>query len=422
MKYCSRCLYPENHPLNITFNEDGICSGCLIHEEKDEIDWSKKKVRLKKILDGYKDKSKKSYDCIIPVSGGRDSYFIVHTIKKVFGLNPLLVSYNNHYNTPEGIRNLASLKTIFDCDLTTLTISPETVKKITKVSLLKMGSMYWHCLAGRTVYPVQIAARFKIPLIIWGAHQGCDQVGMFSHHDEVEMTRKYRKEHDLMGFEGEDLVDESMGLNYQDIRQYTYPHDKEIERVGVRGIYLSNFIRWDSKRQHENMIKDYSYEIYKQNRTFDTYNDVDCYHYSDLHDYIKFCKFGYAKVTDHASREIRLKRLTREEGIKLVKEYQDRVPKTLKLFADWLGVTETGLKYIIDLHRDKRLWKRDSNYQWVLNESIISSTDNKHVSRVGLKKVEECNFIKPEKNNHEKNYKYTLVGKGFKNLDHVLKK
>ena len=153
-----------------------------------------------------------------------------------------------HYNTPEGIRNLAYLRTLFDCDLLTMTVSPETVKKITRISLLKLGSMYWHCLAGQTVFPVQIAARFKIPLIIWGVHQGCDQVGMFSHLDEVEMARRYRKEHDLMNYEAEDLIDESMGLTYEDVRQYVYPHDKEIERVGVRGIYLSNYIRWDTKK------------------------------------------------------------------------------------------------------------------------------------------------------------------------------
>jgi hypothetical protein len=90
----------------------------------------------------------------------------------------------------------------------TLTVNPETVKKITRATIRKMGSIYWHCIAGQTVYPVQVAVKFKIPLIIWGAHQGLDQVGMFSHLDEVEMTRKYRKEHDLMGFEAEDLISE----------------------------------------------------------------------------------------------------------------------------------------------------------------------------------------------------------------------
>ena len=339
MKYCTRCLYPENHPLNIIFNEKGVCSGCLIHEEKDIIDWNEREIKLKTILNNYKNTSGKNYDCIIPVSGSRDSFFIVHMIKNVYGMNPLLVNYNKHYNTPTGIRNLSLLRTIFNSDIMTMTISPEILKKITKASLLKMGSIYWHCLAGTTVFPVQIASKLKIPLIIWGVHQGCDQVGMFSHLDEVEMTRKYRKNHDLMGFEAEDLVDETLNLNIEDVRQFIYPYDKEIEKVGIRGIYLSNYIRWDTKSQHEKMINLYSYETLDQNRTFDSYNDVDCFHYSDLHDYIKFCKWGYGKVTDHTSREIRLKRMTREEGVDLVREYQNKPIISLNLFNEWLGTT-----------------------------------------------------------------------------------
>ena len=359
MKYCTRCLYPGNHPLNITFDSKGVCSGCRIHEEKDSLNWSMREEKLKEILNQFKSKTNTQYDCIIPVSGARDSYFIVHLIKNVYKMKPLLVTYNKQYNTEIGIRNLAYLRTIFDCDLLTLTVNPDTVKKITKVSMQKMASMYWHCIAGQTVFPVQTAVRFKIPLIIWGAHQGIDQVGMFSHTDNVEMTRKYRKEHDLMGFEAEDMVSESMGLTIRDLAQYIYPHDKEIEKVGVRGIYLNNFIRWDTKAQHEKMIKLYDFETNDQLRTFDRYNDIDCFHYSDIHDYIKFLKYGYSKVLDHACREIRLKRLTREEGIELVRKYSLKAPQTMKIFSDWLNITEKGFHYFVDKYRNSEIWMKN---------------------------------------------------------------
>lgn len=201
MRICKRCLYTSNHPLGIMFDEDGVCSGCRVHEEKDFLDWSIRADMLRDILGQYKNISGNNYDCIIPISGARDSYFIVHTVKNVYGMNPLLVTYNKQYNTDVGIRNLANLRIHFNCDIMTLTVDPEKVKKITRATLRKRGSIYWHCLAGQTVFPVQIAVKFKIPLIIWGAHQGIDQVGMFSHLNEVEMTRKYRKEHDLMGLE-----------------------------------------------------------------------------------------------------------------------------------------------------------------------------------------------------------------------------
>ena len=414
MRYCKRCLYPENHPLGIVFDDQGVCSGCRIHDEKDIIDWKERGKKLREILNKFRNKDNKNYDCIIPVSGARDSYFIVHIIKNVYKMHPLLVSYNKQYNTKRGIRNLAYLRTIFGCDFNMLTVSPITVKKITRYTVKKMASIYWHCLAGQTVFPVQIAVRLKIPLIIWGVHQGCDQVGMFSHLDEVEMTRKYRKNHDLMGFEAEDLIDGKEGITENDVQAFKYPHDKEIEKVGVRGIYLGNYIRWDSKKQHELMIKLYGYETAEQRRTFDTYNDIDCFNYSDLHDYIKFLKWGYGKVTDQASREIRLKKLTRQEGVELVKKYQNILPseKSLKLFLDWLGMDEKDFFKYIDEKRDPRIWKKEKG-KWKLLDSIIDHVNDQGVDK-GLKKKENCKFIiTPARGLKSKEDKYVLIGRGW---------
>ncbi len=416
MKFCKRCLYPENHPLNIIFDENGICSGCRIHEEKDILDWTGRGHKLKKILNLYKNQSNNNYDCIIPVSGARDSYFIVHTIKNVYGMNPLLVTYNKQYNTDIGVRNLANLRRHFDCDIMTLTVSPETVKKITRATIRKMGSIYWHCIAGQTVYPVQVAVKFKIPLIIWGAHQGIDQVGMFSHEDEVEMTRKYRKEHDLMGFEAEDLISEFDNISEQDIVQFKYPDDKEIERIGVRGIYLNNYIRWDSKTQHEEMIKLYNYETALQTRTFDTYNDVDCFNYSDVHDYIKFIKHGYGKVFDHVSREIRLRHMTLEQGIDLINHYKLIKPQNLELFLNWIGITENSFNYLMDQHRNKKLWHRNENWDWELNYDLNKDIlkDELYLKAKLLIQKQFDNFIiTPVKKSSDKKDSYILIGKGY---------
>lgn len=414
MKYCTRCLYPANHPLNLTFDNQGVCSGCRVHEEKDRIDWEERKQKLIQIFDDYRVKTRSVPDCIIPVSGARDSYFIVHMVKNVFKMHPLLVTYNKHYNTQIGIRNLAYLRTLFGCDIMTMTVSPERVKRITRESLRKIGSIYWHCLAGQTVFPVQIAVKFKIPLIVWGAHQGIDQVGMFSHLDEVEMTRKYRKEHDLLGFEAEDLVKGADNLTIDNMEQFIYPHDKEIEAVGVRGIYLNNYMRWDSKAQHEFMINQYNYESAHQLRTFDTYNDVDCFHYSGIHDYIKFLKWGYGKVTDHACREIRLKRLTREEGMTLIEHYQNIQPKDLHLFLEWIGMTENEFWSHINRYRDPRIWGKGSDGEWELIDSVINHTKDPNIENVRLEKTGDCNFrITPLKDPKSLDDKYTLIGRGW---------
>ena len=413
--YCTRCLYPANHPLYITFDEQGVCSGCRVHEEKDRRDWRERLRSLQQLAREYRARSRSVHDCIVPVSGARDSYFVVHVVKHVLGLHPLLVSYNKHYNTQVGIRNLAYLRTLLGCDIMMMTVSPERVKRITRETLRLRGSMYWHCLAGETAYPVQTAVKFKIPLIVWGAHQGLDQVGMFSHLDEVEMTRKYRKEHDLMGLEADDLLAQSESvLSAADVAQFQYPHDKELEAVGVRGIYLNNYIRWDTKAQHEQMIRAYGYETSPQQRTFDAYNDVDSFHYAGLHDYIKFLKWGYGKATDHASREIRLRRLTREQGARLVRRYETVFPSDLDLFLDWIGLTQSDLTALLDRHRDARVWSQDEDGRWQLRDTVINHMTDPGVDDVRLAVVDTCEFNAGSRRGMAAtDDRYTLIGRGW---------
>lgn len=414
MIYCKRCLYPANHPLGLTFDASGVCSGCRVHEEKDALDWGARRERLRRLLESYRSRQRSVHDCVVPVSGARDSHFIVHTLKHEFGMHPLLVNYNAQWNTKVGIRNMAYLRSLTGCDIIQQTLSPAKVKKITRAALALRGSMYWHVLAGRTVFPVQMAVRFKIPLIVWGAHQGLDQVGMFSHTDEVEMTRKYRKEHDLMGIEAEDLARQRPELDSPDIEPFLYPHDKELAAVGVRGIYLGNFIRWDSKVQHEAMIRLYGYEAMRQQRTFDTYNDVDCWHYSGLHDYIKDLKWGYGKATDHACREIRLKRMTREEGIRLAAKYQDVKPGDALMFAQWLEMTPDELFAVLERHRNPTVWRSLGDGRHERIDSVVAHLDDPDVEAARLETKEDCAFaLPPWRDPAAVEDRYVLIGRGW---------
>lgn len=413
MRYCARCLYPENHPLGIVFDNEGVCSGCRVHEEKDSFDWKERSEFLKKIIAPYKSTTGRIYDCVVPVSGARDSYFILDYVVNKLKMHPLLVSYNKHYNTRLGIRNLTYLRSLVGADIMVCTVSPERVKRITRVTLRKLGSMYWHCLAGETVFPVRIAVKFRIPLIIWGHHQGLDQVGMFSHLDEVEMTRKYRKEHDLLGAEAHDLCVDADMLSLDDVEPYVYPHDKEIENIGLRGIYLGNYVRWDSKAQHERMISRYGYEVARQQRTFDTYNDVDSFHYSGIHDAIKFRKWGYGKVTDHACREIRLKRMTREQGIAMVRRYQDVEPADLPLFLEWIGMGREEFWGHVDRFRDPRAWERTDS-GWRQRDSVVNHADDPGVLAARLDVAGDPAFrLDPPRDPGAVEAGYVLVGRGW---------
>ena len=347
---CRRCLYRSDHPLGLVIDADGICSGCRIHEEKDQLDWNGRWEELKQIVAPYRTRDSRNHDCIVPVSGAGDSHFIVHTVVNQLKLKPLLVTHNRYYNTPLGIRNLANLRRKFDVDILIQNINPNSVKAIIRTTLRRLGSFHWPAIAGQTVFPVQTAVSHKIPLIIWGAHQGLEQVGMFSHLHNVEMTRRYRKDHDLMGMEADDLLSIFDNLREEDIWQYRYPNWNDLNSVGVRGIYLGNYMRWDPLAQHHEMVKLFDYESAKQNRTFDTYDHIDDWHYADTHDWIKTLKHGYGKAVDHACREIRHGRISREEGIQLVKKYQARQPKKQGMLLEWLELDETGWDFVFKQH------------------------------------------------------------------------
>lgn len=408
IQFCKRCLYSNQHPFGITFDHFGICSGCRVHEEKDSLDWKFRWAKLEKIVNDYKCKNGKNYDCIVPVTGANDSYFILHIVKNIIGLNPLLVTYNKYFNTQLGIRNLANLRIKFNCDILIQNVNPLTVKKITKSTLRRFGSIYWPILSGSTVFPVQTAVKYKIPLIIWGAHQGTEQVGMFSYEHEVEMTRRYRKDHDLMGMEADDLISPFDTIREEDIWQYRYPSDSDLHAIGVRGIYLSNFVRWDIKQQQEDMIKLYDFKTSKFNRTFDTYDHTDCYNYMGLHDLLKFYKLGYSKVTDHASREIRFGRITRNQGINFVQNYEKNTTPNLELFCDWLGLNSQALNLVIDQFKNPNFWTEKENKIWEvksLSDMMVDFDSSNDESNI--------NFISSSELNMGKEDRYIIIGKGF---------
>jgi N-acetyl sugar amidotransferase len=385
MRYCRRCLYPENHPFGIGFDAQGICTGCRVHEEKDKLDWVAREKKLATLLAGYRGQGRARHDCVVPVSGGRDSFFIVHLLRKVYGLNPLLVAYNRHYNSRAGIFNIAHLRTVLGCDIHTLTLDPRQVKRVMRTTLDRIGSFHWHALAGQSAFPVQTAVRAGIPLVIWGAHQALDQVGMFSHLDEVEMSRRYRREHDLMGLEAEDLMDEG-DLSPADLEPFFYPQDADLRRVGVRGIYLGNYIRWDSKVQHEKMVKLYDYYMGPLARTFDSYNDVDDLHYAGAHDLIKMAKLGYGKATDHASREIRFGRLTRAQGAELATIYEQAPAGDLSRLAAFMQISESDVLGAADRFRDLRIWEKTAG-DWKKKDAAAQ-----HPGGADLPKTGPCEF------------------------------
>lgn len=370
LKICKRCLYPSNHPFGLTFIGD-ICSGCYIHEEKYIINWDKRFSNLLEIVSSYK-RVNKSYDCIIPITGGGDTYFTIEFVINKLGLKPLLVHYNNHFNTPVGIRNISNIANSFNCDLVSSVPSPSILKKISKTTFNNYGNFYWQAIAGYLTFPVQTATKYNIPLIIWGVNGWLDQVGMYSHLDSVEMSQRCREEHGLQGIKIKDILNCNINLKPNDFNSFIYPDNQKISKLNLRGIYLNNYIFWDSKIQHEKMIHKYNYETRSMNRTFNNYEDIGCLFANGSNDLLRYYKHGFSKVSDHVAREIRLKRLTVETGLKYILEYTKKIPNDIQHISDWLEIDKNEFYRTANKFKSKNYFSdinsEDSDYIKILKQ------------------------------------------------------
>jgi N-acetyl sugar amidotransferase len=372
MKYCQRCVCPENYAIPLTFDEAGVCSACRVHEEKDKVDWSDREKKLTAILDRYRSKNSKNYDCVIPVSGGKDSWFQTYLMKVVYKMNPLLVTFNHQMNTQRGIRNMNNMVKQFEVDHIRFTANPSAIKRLSKYSIKKMGDMFWHSHCGIYTYPVQIAVKFNIPLLIWGEQGFMDLGGMFSHYDMVEMTKKFRVEHSLRGFDWNDMISKEYNITEKDLLWAKYPQDEDLERVGVRGIYLGNFLPWNHKKHTELMIKEYGFESGPEHRSFNLYENVEDHVSNGLNDYLKYLKFGYGRSTDHASIDIRFGRMTREEGIKMVMKYDHQEPYDIRIYMRYANLTKKEIYQSVESMRDPRAWQKNKKGTWKLIDPIAN--------------------------------------------------
>ena len=412
MRYCLRCCYPENTRPGIIFDDSGICSGCRTFEQrqKEDIDWQAREQEFREIMESYKKQARKNdspYDCIIPVSGGKDSHYQAHIITQVYKMKPLFVTYNHSYNTKIGMRNLSNLVEKFGGDLLRYTTNPKTARKLSRFMLEKVGDMTWHYHAGIMTFPIQTAVRYKIPLIVWGEHGIGYLFGMHNLDDKVEFTKKHRQEHLMRGFEPEDILSdpENKDITKTDLAPFFYPSDDEINSLGMRGIYLANYYPWNQDENTKMLIEKYGFETL-QNRetTFNLYGKVEDF-FQDTHNYLKYLKFGYGRCTDHASVEIRHQRMSREEGIKMIEKYEHLVrPSNLDTFLKFAELSEEEFLSKIDHLRDQSIWEKDSQGKWQLKDWIGNHVSDKGVEDARLPIKEKWVQIKSPPHKSPRDY------------------
>lgn len=355
IQYCTRCVYPGVAATPLTFDTDGVCSGCRTHDEQHRIDWRERATMFAKLCTEYRGRGE--YDCLIPVSGGKDSFYQTHLLKK-YGMRPLLVTYNENNETDVGRRNIQRMKDVFGVDYFNFTPSVEVLKRMNIVGFEKMGDPDMHAHMGINTVPVSLAVLYKIPLIIWGEHGFMNLGGMHSYDDMVEYTARFRREHLLHGYDWPDFVGEE-GLTERDLSCFKYPADEEIEAIDVRGVFISNYFGWNQNRHAREMIDLYGFETGGPfDRTYKNDSNLNNIHDNGLHDYIRYLKFGYGRATDHACRDIRNGDMTRKQGIEMVRRYEDAIPSDITRWVDYTGIDMQRFLAGIRKWRNPAIWTK----------------------------------------------------------------
>lgn len=371
VRWCSKCVYPSINAAPMEFDDEGVCMGCRMSEKKVHVldaEWDVRKQMLVDLLEKNRSKDGSRPDCIIAVSGGKDSYFQTHFIKNVLGFNPLLITYYGNNFSEVGQRNLLRMKEVFGVDHIIYQPSVSLLKKLNRLGFEIMGDMNWHNHIGICTVPMKLATQLGIPIVIWGEHGYGDLAGQFSLNDFVEWTYRTRLEHYCRGYEWNYMVGR-MGITNSDMSAFQYPTDSDIYKLGLRGIHLSNYVKWEANEHGPMVQKSYGFEVSSEafDRTYRIMSNLDDIHENGVHDYMKWIKLGYGRGTDHATKDIRAGLITRAQAVQLVKKYDHVKPGDLTRWLEYVGMTEKEFDAIADTFRDPRVWRRE-NGNWVKNE------------------------------------------------------
>jgi hypothetical protein len=259
------------------------------------------------------------------------------------------------------------MRHVFDTDHLVFGPSVEVLQKLNRLCFRKMGDMNWHNHCGIFTYPVQIAVKMNIPLVIWG-EVPYDVSGMFEPNDFVEFSNRVRHEHGLRGFEWYDLLNDPLeNLTEQDLLWAKYPTDEEILKVGVRGLYIGNYFKWDPNSHYKLVKEKYGWKPAQKpfERTYRIFSNIDDRYENGVHDLMKYIKFGYGRASDHASKDIRTGYMTRDVGIEMVKKYDHVIPSDLYYWLDYVNMSEKEFWKIANSFRDPRVWRKDKKGNWI---------------------------------------------------------
>lgn len=353
---------PDTKP-DLKFDEQGICSACRSYERRGVVEWSKRREELTQILDRYRSKDGTRWDCVIPVSGGKDSHFQVIRVLQL-GLNPLCVTATTCDLSDIGRRNIQNLKSL-GVDYVEVSPNPVVRRKLNRIGLTQVGDISWPEHVGIFTIPVRVAVQYGVPLIAWGENSQNEYGGPAAASEDNVLTRRWLEEFGgLLGLRVSDLVGMEE-IEKKHLILYTYPSDEDLKRVGVTGIFLGYYTPWDG----------YSNALLAQAHGFSTlsttvegsivnYENLDN-HQTGIHDYFKFLKFGFGRATDIACLHVRRERISREDALTLVRKHDGRFPSTylgkpLEQILEPLDLSVEQFIEICDRFTNKKIFLTDA--------------------------------------------------------------
>jgi N-acetyl sugar amidotransferase len=363
LTYCKRCVMPDTKP-DLHLDERGICNACRSYERRTVVDWDARYHELLQILEKYRRTSGSNWDCIVPVSGGKDStYQVVRMLQ--LGLNPLCVTSSTCDLSTIGRKNIENIKRL-GVDYIEVSPNPLVRAKLNRIGLLQVGDISWPEHVGIFTIPVRAAVQFNVPLIVWGENSQNEYGGPAAAADNNVLTRRWLEEFGgLLGMRVTDLVGQE-GIEAKHLIHYTYPSDEDLARVGVTGLFLGHYIPWDGLSNaliaQANGFTSYDKVV---EGSMVNYENLDN-HQTGIHDYFKYLKFGFGRATDLACLHIRRGRLTRQDGLEVVRRLDGRFPweylgKTLDKILEPLEMTSQEFIRVCDKFTNKKIFKRDAS-------------------------------------------------------------
>lgn len=364
MKFCKKCVMPSTRP-GITFNKQGVCAACVNHEKKKNTNWKARQIEFKQLCDKYR-KIDGSYDCMIAVSSGKDSHYQTYYMKEVMKMNPLLVSVEDNFPMTEaGISNLKNISQEFGCDIISFKPNRKLQKKLTRYTFERYGKPTWYVDRLIYTYPLHMAAKFNIPLLVYGENINYEYGG-------VQTKETYSAKDQINNGVAAEIGDAELikaGASKQDLPMLHPPTKDEMEKIDP--MYLSYFVPWNSYSNYKfaksRGFRDLTNE-WKREHCAENFDQIDTRAYL-VHPWMKYPKFGHTQATDYASKFIRYGMITRQEGIELVKRDANLDQKALKDFLDFTGYTGTEFWNIVEKFWNKDLFDKVNN-EWRLKNPI----------------------------------------------------